>query len=101
VKRKYSVFVDSFSGAIADLPSRLRRDPVAVLCVLEQSPLFSVFDATEHATLARTLDWLKETGKFTCKEGIGFPWHHAVITEKGRAYLLQAAAPIVKREARK
>ena len=80
-------FIDSFSGDLASLPAKKRRDSDAVLRLLWQSPRFSCFDATEHATLAWTLDRLKDTGMIEYKTGIGYPWCEVRLTDAGKERL--------------
>lgn len=82
---KASFFVDSFSGGLADLPARSRRDAVDVLRCLHKYPTFSVFDASEHQSLARTLDALKLSGLIEYEEpGPAYPWVTARLTDSGK-----------------
>ena len=84
------MMIDRFS-TLDDLKPRDRGDPVAVLRLLDQVGRFSVFEATEHLKLAKTLDQLPELG-WVEYENDGFPWTKATVTAAGRAVLEDAAA---------
>lgn len=76
----YRVYVDSFSGALGDLPVKQQQYADAVLDVLRRDGRFSVFDVT--ATLARTLDRLKNAGRIVYPEPQpGYPWCQATVVD--------------------
>lgn len=85
-----SVYIDTFSGAIGDMKRKDQADRMKVLAVLAKSPRFSVFDATDNQTIARSLEWLRRGGLITIDNSRGFPWSDAVLTESGRAMLAGA-----------
>lgn len=76
---RYAVHVDTFSGALADLPAKARGDDEAVLACLRDHPRFSVFDAIEHASLAKTLDRLGNAGRLRYLPDTTFPWVHVEV----------------------
>jgi hypothetical protein len=83
------VFIDTFSGDVADLP-RKRRTEAEVLKVLSTSPRVSCFDMVEHA-------WLRNIiCRLSAKQAIieaqeGFPWIRYIVTASGK--LLIEAEP--------
>jgi hypothetical protein len=79
------VHVCSFS-ALDDLPARSRTDARAVLAMLTRARRFSVFEATEHASLALTLDLLFRGG-FVKRSGGEYPWTNVEVTEIGQALI--------------
>lgn len=84
----YRIFICSFSGAIGDMKPNDQKDSRKVLAVLDKSPRFSCFEASERPAIAKTLDYLKDSGFVEYpKPQPGFPWSRAVITDKGRAFM--------------
>lgn len=84
---KYVIHIDCFTTALDDLTQTQKRNLDQVLFTLEANPRFSVFEATADPFIARTLDKLRDEGYFTLKDGIGYPWHEAELTDKGRTRL--------------
>lgn len=70
--RLSSPSVDSFSGALGDLPRTRHADAEAVLAVLAVSPRFSCFDVTP--TLGATLRRLEDAGRIRSRPDVGYPW---------------------------
>jgi len=81
-----AIFLDSFSGAAADLPPR-QRDDINVLRVLAKSPRVSVWDMCEYAWLRGRVNSLLRAGLITADESQPYPWHRYVLTDKGREML--------------
>lgn len=76
------MIVCSFSGALGSLPAKDRTNVAAILDVLRHNPRFSVFDATEHKALARTLDRMHKRGLIEYRrDRVGYPWIEAVVKE--------------------
>lgn len=79
-----TAIVCSFS-ALDDMKARDRRSTAAVLRALARAKRFSVFEATEHADLARTLDRIvKQKLVTTDPQKHGFPWVAVTLTSAGR-----------------
>jgi hypothetical protein len=66
-------FVDQFT-TLDDLPAKDRRDDDVVLHHLRLAGRFSIFDATEHEDLARTLTRLERNGRLKTDNSCGYPW---------------------------
>ena len=78
------VFVDSFSGAVAELTRKQQADPVAVLRALQRSPLVSTWDLWESDRLSDVIRRLKKDGLIESQpKSVGYPWHRFVVTPKG------------------
>jgi hypothetical protein len=45
------------------------------------------FDASEHQSLARTLDCLGERGYIRYLDGTGYPWCEVEVTDSGKQFL--------------
>lgn len=84
---KATVIVCSFDIGLAELPERKQRNPWHVARHLARAGRFSVFDATGSETVARTMDWLWDSGWFTWDNSCGFPWTRCALTDVGRAAL--------------
>lgn len=74
------VFIDSFSGSVADLaPDRRnrpkQRTPEKVLAVLRRDPMVSTFDMSEHPWLCDCIETLKRDGRIVEDESTRYPWH--------------------------
>lgn len=70
---RYSFHIDSFSGALGDMPKKLHGDDAAVLAVLEAHPMFTGWDVST-TKLAKTLDRLKAAGRLHYDPNEGYPW---------------------------
>ena len=87
-KSRTPVFITSWSSGLDAMKRRDQRYPDKVLQQLERSPRFSVFEATENATISKTMDWLvKEKLIEVDNESVGYPWSIAKITTKGYALM--------------
>lgn len=84
------VMLDSFSGALADLPPR-RRTPENALAVLAKRPRVSTWDMSETPWLQRLVTNLKGEGLIAEVKTERYPWHRYELTDKGRRRL--AGAP--------
>lgn len=82
---KFRAFLDSFSGAVADLTPR-ERTFNNVLRVLSRSPRVSTWDMSEHAWVRNLIGDLKTRGLIVELEE-PYPWHRYALTEAGRAAL--------------
>jgi|SRR6516164_2942162 hypothetical protein len=76
------VFLDSFSGAVADLPKAKHRDEIAVMRALLSDPKVSCFDRSEYPRLDRTLVDLKQRGLLS-ETRCPYPWHKFHVTPEG------------------
>ena len=82
------VFVDSFSGAVADLTRKQQADPVAVLRALQRSPMVSTWDLS--GSLDGVIWQLKKDGLIEDQSrAVGYPWHKFVVTPKGAERLAE------------
>jgi len=81
-----TVFLDSFSGALADLPKDQRTSPKA-LHTLSQSPRVSTWDRSEHPWVDKMLRDLVDQGLITEAAGEAYPWHRYALTELGKKML--------------
>jgi hypothetical protein len=86
------IFIDSFAGALSDMPKKHQKDPHYVLGILKNKPVFSVFDIDTKA-LAKTVDHLFDDGLITYSKDHEYPWVEAVISEKGHAFLNDLSSP--------
>lgn len=80
------VFVDRFTVGLEDLKRWQQRDKFAVARVLAKEGRFSIFEATENQTIARTMEALDRCGWFVF-EPQGFPWTKVTLTDAGRLAL--------------
>jgi hypothetical protein len=70
----YGWRIDSFSGALGDLPKKAHGDDAAVLAVLAEHPRFSVWDVST-TKLGKTLDRLTKAGRLQClNDAEQYPW---------------------------
>ncbi len=81
------MYIDSFSTDLADIPAYMRSDLAYVLRVLDQQAdkRYSIFDATEHIALARTMTRICRDGYIEADTSCGYPWTAYTLTAKGRA----------------
>jgi hypothetical protein len=75
------VHLDSFSGALGDLPKNQHGDRERVLAVLRKHPRFSCFDATATNKLAKTLDDLKAAGRIVYAKDEQYPWCRVTVVD--------------------
>ena len=84
------VFVDSFSGAVAELTRKQQADPVAVLRALQRSPMVSTWDLS--GSLDGVIWQLKKDGLIEDQsKSVGYPWHKFGVTTKGAERLAAMA----------
>ena len=72
------VYLDSFSGAAADLPKG-RRSAAHVLEVLRKHPRVSTWDLSEHPWLRAAIDELLNAGAITAVPE-AYPWQRYEVT---------------------
>lgn len=84
------VHIDYFGSAIGEMKRRDQSDNFKVLLVLKASPRFSVFDATDNQSIAKTLTRLMDLAfiEYPAPQP-GYPWAVAAITEKGIKFMEQ------------
>jgi hypothetical protein len=82
---RYRIFLDSFSGEIADL-KRGKRTRENMLAVLAQSPLVSTWDMSEHAWLRNGIADMEDAGLIV-SEDQPYPWLQYELTDKKRALM--------------
>lgn len=75
---KDAIFLDSFSGAVADLKPKERTEE-NVLAVLREHPRVSTWDLSENRWLWTMLARLEKAGKVTSTNE-GYPWHRYEVT---------------------
>lgn len=83
------IFLDSFSGAAADL-KKGQRSAENVLTVLAKNPRVSTWDM-EAAWLRGAIAQLQRDGPITEDKSEPYPWHRYAITAAGRAALKDAS----------
>jgi DNA-binding HxlR family transcriptional regulator len=83
--KRLRVHLDSFSGALSDLPKGQRTQENA-LRVLAADPRVSTFDRGP-AWLEHLLSELKGNGLIVEEWGEPYPWHRYSLTEAGRRML--------------
>jgi hypothetical protein len=83
------IHIDSFSGEVAYLTEKQRRDPLTVLACLAASPRVSTWDMDEHRRfpLWKTIKDLQNRGLVTRREGVEYPWIEYDITDAGKEAL--------------
>lgn len=81
----YRIYLDSFSGEIADL-KRGKRTRENMLAVLAQSPLVSTWDMSEHAWLRNGIADMEDAGLIVSADQ-PYPWLRYELTDKGRALM--------------
>jgi DNA-binding HxlR family transcriptional regulator len=84
-----AIFLDSFSGAAADL-KKGQRSAENVLAVLAKSPRVSTWDM-EAAWLRGALAQLQRDGLISEDKSEPYPWHRYTVTAAGRAALEAAS----------
>lgn len=96
-----AVHIDRFSAGLDELTRVQQADHVAVLSVLARTGRFSVFEASENAIIARTMDRLlhkgctmvdrdgtkHEYGMLVKSLGGAYPWTNVELTDGGRRLL--------------
>ena len=80
------IYIDSFSGAAADLPPS-KRTPGHVLRALVRDPRVSTFDLSESRWLVSRIDLLVLLEYIKPDLTEPYPWHRYTITDKGRERL--------------
>ncbi len=80
---KYRIYLDSFSGAAADL-KKGQRTIENVLAVLANHPRVSTWDMSENLWLWRLIGELKRDG-LVAELDEPYPWHRFALTDAGRA----------------
>ncbi len=70
---QYGWKIDSFSGKVASLTARQKRDPEAVLRCLRQDPFVSTWDMGTH-NLWHTIKGLEQRGLIVAEEA-AYPWN--------------------------
>jgi hypothetical protein len=98
------MFIDRFSAGLDEMKRADQRDPLKVLAVLAQKGKFSCFEASENATIARTMTNLMhgpliesytpddyksqpEPGGARAPDRSTYPWTFVRLTEAGRKAL--------------
>jgi hypothetical protein len=83
------IFLDSFSGDLADLKPKMRTTANA-LAVLSNSPRVSIWDMDKQWLRSLVLEL--ETRKFIVPKAEGYPWLRWEITEAGMQFLRSNSA---------
>jgi len=82
-----NIHVCSFSGSVADLAPRDKKDNMKVLRCLKSDPMVSTWDMGEHG-LWKTIKALEELG-FIKSIDVEYPWCKYILTESGIEKLKQ------------
>ncbi len=77
------MFLDSFSGAIADL-RKPERNQQSALRVLSKHPRVSTWDMAEYAWVRSLIGDLLRDGLITEDRSEPYPWHRYRLTCAGR-----------------
>lgn len=86
-----TVHICSFSTSIDEMKRKDQKSMHAVLRVLKEHPRYSIFEATDNDTIARTMDRLQEAGLFERRQPQpAYPWCEATVTEAGLRFLGEA-----------
>ena len=80
------IYLDSFSGAAADLPPS-KRTPGHALRALARDTRVSTFDMSESCWLRGCIDALVQLEYIKPDPAEPYPWHRYTITDKGRERL--------------
>ncbi len=82
------IFLDWFSGSVAELSSKQRRNLRTVLEVLSRDPNVSTWDMAEHEKypLWKTIQKLESRG-FVISVKRNYPWLRYEVTEEGKKFL--------------
>ncbi len=78
------VMLDSFSGAVADLPKHFKSDHMAGLRGLHRSTMVSTWDMGESSALQDSVRHLIDEKLIVDDQSVGYPWHCYRLTKKGR-----------------
>lgn len=93
-----TIHIDMFSAGLDDLTRKHQADHIEVLRVLARTGRFSLFEASENDTIARTMTRLIHKGCTTVDAdgkktahglllkttGGGYPWTTCELTEAGK-----------------
>lgn len=79
------IFLDRFSAGLDDLTRRQQGSDEAVLRVLDRTGRFSIFEATDNDTIARTMTRLQRAKFIETDNSCGYPWTKVKLTPAGRA----------------
>lgn len=71
------VHIDSFLGALGDIPPTQQGDDAVVLAVLRLAPRFSVFEVTPK--LGKTLERLKRARHIAFTDTDAYPWQRVIV----------------------
>lgn len=77
----FAIIVDSFSGAVADIPRR-QRTPEKILRALDRDPHVSTWDMDEGGLWS----WIRDLERegFITSLPCGYPWLQYELTDKGK-----------------
>lgn len=95
-----AIHIDRFSAGLDELTRRQQADHIEVLRVLAKTGRYSIFEATENQTIAKTMDRLlwkscvtvsdgdrTEHGVLLVRTGGFFPWTEVALTDAGKKLL--------------
>ena len=89
-----NVHLCSFSGGVARLTAKQRKDKVAILAALEDDPRISTWDMDEgRPRLWQIIHAMAEEG-LIFQSDADYPWHHYFLSVMGRAMLSAAREEI-------
>ena len=87
--------IDCFTS-LDELKNKGQGDTVKVLKVLHRVKRFSVWDATENPTIARTMDRICNSKLVDTDHSCGFPWTECRLTSAGLKMIGAPESEIIK-----
>ena len=89
------IHVDCFTS-LHELKNKGQGDTIKVLKVLHKIKRYSIWDATENPTIARTLDRICRANLITVGADSAFPWLECVLTVRGLKMIGAPESEIIK-----
>lgn len=87
--------IDCFTS-LDELKGKGQGDTIKVLKVLHKTKKYSVWDATENPTIARTLDRICNSKLIETDISCGFPWTECRLTPAGLKMIGAPESEIIK-----
>lgn len=81
------VFLDRFSSGLDELTRRQQASIATVLRVPARTKRYSVFEATDNQTIAKTMDAIIDRELIATDNSCGYPWTKCELTDAGREWL--------------
>lgn len=87
------MIVCNFSGGLDEMKRKDQSSQDAVMLKLSTMKRFSIFEATDNQTIAKTMDRIMKRGLIKTTGG-GYPWTEFEITPEGQAIIDSAKATL-------